>query len=84
MKIGFIGFGKLGQPCGEVIAERGHDVVEVNSDQPEAYGFDLVHVFNCRVQDSLEQQISRCRQARVPVIISPIWVSIEPCTLLVS
>lgn len=27
MKIGFIGFGKLGQPCGEVIAERGHDVV---------------------------------------------------------
>ena len=27
MKIGFIGFGKLGQPCGEVIAEKGHDVV---------------------------------------------------------
>lgn len=27
MKIGFIGFGKLGRPCGEVIAEKGHDVV---------------------------------------------------------
>ena len=27
MKIGFIGFGKLGQPCGEVVAEKGHDVV---------------------------------------------------------
>lgn len=27
MKIGFIGFGKLGQPCGEVIASKGHDVV---------------------------------------------------------
>jgi len=26
MKIGFIGFGKLGQPCGEVIADKGHDV----------------------------------------------------------
>ena len=22
MKIGFIGFGKLGQPCGEVIAKK--------------------------------------------------------------
>ena len=61
---------------GKRLRQRGHDVVEVNSDQPEAYGFDLVHVFNCRVQDSLEQQISRCRQAGVPVIISPIWVSI--------
>ena len=27
MKIGFIGFGKLGQPCGEVISKKGHDVV---------------------------------------------------------
>ena len=26
MKIGFIGFGKLGQPCGEKIAEKGHNV----------------------------------------------------------
>tara|TARA_R110002074_G_scaffold123683_1_gene259472 strand:- start:89250 stop:90404 length:1155 start_codon:yes stop_codon:yes gene_type:complete len=26
MKIGFIGFGKLGQPCGEVIKLKGHDV----------------------------------------------------------
>ena len=26
MKIGFIGFGKLGQPCGEVIQLKGHDV----------------------------------------------------------
>ena len=26
-KIAFIGFGKLGQPCGEVIAEKGFDVV---------------------------------------------------------
>lgn len=27
IKIAFIGFGKLGQPCSEVIAEKGHDVV---------------------------------------------------------
>ena len=26
MKIGFIGTGKLGMPCAEAIAEKGHDV----------------------------------------------------------
>jgi len=26
MKIGFIGVGKLGMPCAEVVAEKGHDV----------------------------------------------------------
>ena len=33
MKIGFIGFGKLGQPCGEVIAQKGHDVVAYDINQ---------------------------------------------------
>ena len=27
MKIGFIGIGKLGMPCAEMIAQKGHDVV---------------------------------------------------------
>lgn len=61
---------------GKRLRQRGHEVVEVNSDQPRADGFDLVHVFNCRVQESLEQQIAHCRKAGVPVVISPIWVSI--------
>ena len=37
MKIGFIGLGKLGMPCAEVIAKKGHsvlgyDVAKVDSD----------------------------------------------------
>lgn len=37
MKISFIGFGKLGQPCGEVIAEKGHDVVAYDVNQIDTY-----------------------------------------------
>ena len=39
MKIGFIGIGKLGLPCAEVIAEKGHDVT----------GYDVVNVKSDKV-----------------------------------
>ena len=48
----------------------------VNTDQPDARGFDLVHLFNCRVEGSFRQQMASCRQARVPVVVSPIWISL--------
>ena len=86
MKILLVNHGRAGEwgggdgvqlrETGKRLRQRGHEVVEVNSDQPKAQGFDLVHIFNCRVQESLEQQIKNCRQADVPVVISPIWVSI--------
>ena len=62
---------------GKRLAERGHHVTLVNSDQPEAEGFDLVHLFNCRVQNSFQQQMAACKGAGVPVVVSPIWVSIS-------
>ena len=58
------------------LAQRGHHVKAVNTDQPDAKGFDLVHLFNCRVEGSFRQQIASCRQARVPVVVSPIWISL--------
>ena len=86
MKILLVNHGRAGEwgggdgvqlrETGKRLRQRGHEVVEVNRDQPDAHGFDLVHVFNCRVQESLEQQLNQCRQAGVPVVISPIWVSI--------
>ena len=33
------------------LAQRGHHVQAVNADQPDARGFDLVHLFNCRVEE---------------------------------
>ena len=58
------------------LAQRGHHVQAVNTDQPDARGFDLVHLFNCRIQGSFRQQISSCKQAGVPVVVSPIWISL--------
>ena len=61
------------------LAQRGHQAVVVNSDRPDVQGYDIVHLFNCRAVASLEQQMQMCRAANVPVVVSPIWVSIiEP------
>lgn len=86
MKILLVNHGRAGEwgggdgvqlrETGKRLRQRGHEVVEVNSDQPDTQDFDLVHIFNCRVQDSLEQQMGRCRQTHTPTVISPIWVSI--------
>lgn len=61
---------------GKRLRERGHSVELVNADQFNPEGFDLVHIFNCRVHHSFEQQVLSCKKANVPVVVSPIWVSI--------
>ena len=61
---------------GKRLQQRGHDVVAVNSDQPDCHGFDLVHIFNCRVEGSFHQQMACCKAAGVPVVVSPIWISL--------
>ena len=61
---------------GKRLQERGHHVVGVNADQPDCRGFDLVHLFNCRVEGSFHQQMASCRAAGVPVVVSPIWISL--------
>ena len=58
------------------LTQRGHHVQAVNADQPDARGFDLVHLFNCRVEGSFRQQVACCKQAGVPVVVSPIWISL--------
>ena len=61
---------------GKRLQQRGHDVVGVNADQPDCQGFDLVHIFNCRVEGSFHQQMASCKAAKVPVVVSPIWISL--------
>ena len=48
------------------LAQRGHHVEAINSDQPNPKGFDLVHLFNCRVEGSFRQQVANCKQAECP------------------
>lgn len=61
---------------GKRLQQRGHEVIAVNADQPDVRGFDLVHVFNCRVEHSFRQQMACCHTAGVPVVVSPIWISL--------
>ena len=61
---------------GKRLQQRGHEVVGVNADQPDCRGFDLVHLFNCRVEGSFHQQMASCKAAGVPVVVSPIWISL--------
>jgi glycosyltransferase involved in cell wall biosynthesis len=58
------------------LIQRGHQVSVQNSDRPDVANADLVHIFNCRVQQSFVQQIATCQAAAKPVVVSPIWISI--------
>lgn len=61
---------------GKRLQQRGHEVVAVNADQPDCRGFDIVHLFNCRVEGSFHQQMASCKAAGIPIVVSPIWISL--------
>jgi UDPglucose 6-dehydrogenase len=58
MKIGFIGLGKLGLPCAEVVAQKGHDVT----------GYDIIDVQTEIVQ--FKTTIQECVKDREIVFIA--------------
>ena len=58
MKIGFIGLGKLGLPCAEVVAEKGHDVT----------GYDIIDVQTNKVQ--FKTTIEECVRDREIVFVA--------------
>ena len=58
MKIGFIGIGKLGLPCAEEIAKKGHDVI----------GYDLVRVESQHIK--ISSSIKDCVKDRDIVFIA--------------
>ena len=58
MKIGFIGLGKLGLPCAEVVAQKGHDVT----------GYDIVDVPTDKVQ--FKTTIQECVKDREIVFVA--------------
>jgi glycosyltransferase involved in cell wall biosynthesis len=58
------------------LQQRGHQTEVINSDSPDPRGFDLVHIFNCRVHNSFVRQMAACRNHGTPIVVSPIWVSI--------
>ena len=60
----------------EKLIQRGHEVCIQNSDRPDIKNADVVHIFNCRVFQSFEQQISTSYAAGKPIVVSPIWINL--------
>src|SRR6056300_1965012 len=58
MKIGFIGLGKLGLPCAEVVAQKGHDVT----------GYDIIDLQTNKVQ--FKTTIQECVKDREIVFVA--------------
>ena len=58
MKIGFIGLGKLGLPCAEVVAQKGHEVT----------GYDIIDVQTDKVQ--FKTTIQECVKDREIVFVA--------------
>jgi hypothetical protein len=55
---------------------RNHQVRVAYSNQPDTTGVDLVHIFNARTDQALAGQLAAARQADLPVVVSPIWISL--------
>ena len=62
------------QETAKRLIQRGHEVSIQNSDRPNINGADVAHIFNCRVYNSLTQQVEICKSKEVPIVISPIWM----------
>ena len=60
----------------ERLSQRGHQIAITNNDVPDTKGFDIVHIFNCREFNTFEHQLKSCERNNVPIVASPIWITI--------
>lgn len=58
------------------LMRRGHVVSVQNNDSPNVKNADLVHIFNSRVYNSFKKQVAVCHAEGIPIVVSPIWISI--------
>ena len=59
----------------EALRPLGVQVSESFDPRPDATGFDLAHVFNLRTIQVTATQVRHLKRARVPVVMSPIYVN---------
>ncbi len=71
MRIGIIGYGKLGKAIGEIALQRGHEIVlkvtKENAESYELYGCDIA--IECTNPESAVGNIKRCIAADIPVVV---------------
>lgn len=59
------------------LRRRGHTVHVAFSNQPDTTDVDVIHIFNARTDHALAGQLAAARQAGLPVVVSPIWISLN-------
>lgn len=47
-----------------------------NDDNPEVSGYDIVHIFNCRVRHAFPRQIKACLSGDAKFLVTPIWINL--------
>jgi glycosyltransferase involved in cell wall biosynthesis len=52
----------------------------VHTDEPDARGYDIAHVFNVGQPEICARQIAACEKVRVPIALSPVWLDLEEYT----
>jgi glycosyltransferase involved in cell wall biosynthesis len=59
----------------EALAAYGVEVAESFDPEPDASGYDLVHVFNLRTVDITPVQIAHVKRQGKPIVLSPIYLN---------
>jgi glycosyltransferase involved in cell wall biosynthesis len=49
----------------------------VETDRPDARGYDLVHIFNVGQPEICKRQMDACDEAGVPFVLSPVWLDLR-------
>jgi glycosyltransferase involved in cell wall biosynthesis len=72
----FGGDTKLARDTLEAVRTLGIECDYQETDQPNARGYDLVHIFNIGQPDVCRRQFDACEKAKVPIALSPVWLDL--------
>jgi len=73
----FGGAAMLARDTFEAVKGLGVTADMVDTDRPDARGYDLVHVFNVGQPEICKRQMDACEEAGVPVALSPVWLDLR-------
>lgn len=59
------------------IKQLGVEADYVETDRPDASGYDVAHIFNVGQPEICRRQMDACLSARVPVALSPVWLDLR-------
>src|ERR1700680_3679368 len=61
----------------EAVKELGVAADMVETDRPDARGYDVAHIFNVGQPGICKRQMDACEEAGVPIALSPVWLDLR-------